>query len=665
LTLKIKKPQKRLPKNQNRKSLTPTKWQQKKILRPKRLNIFFETFHFAKLPQNAAVFFIIFTMFDSCSTTNHQLEKSNYMNKKLFLIGFSVMLTAVVFAQQIVDTINIKMPYLGSNGGSYILNWKLNDTKDKIYIYSYGHTEGQLLAASSEDVKEEKERFNAKTWGGKLLAIIIKDNIYETTTVPLVAETAINLPNKKTTVRTDGFFTTRNIPKGKNVYFIPSGSSGMMNLDPEFTSGNILKYHYSDLKKRFQYAPTIPTPVTNLLTVEIRGEGLIVALKNIKPVLVRKEAEFVYSGTTGFYTKSETLPLLGFDSVLDMKENSFVEKSDNITNGALVAWFACKNGDYNYFYYNEKLKESVVTKYSFDNAREIKVKNKEIFTKDFNDYGFLSIFGYAKKQDKNKKQYEKNEFDIIITGLDGKEISRKTVIFGDGDSYKNILFPLQVFYDDGKLKILNENAKNIFKVKYELLTYDINTGTITSEWANSDGELKKEVPKYYASDFLNGVNDYYTLGNKKVFIKNTTDYLKANDSNSPKVNAGFNVLIIDENYTALNFTKFTDVLKSKNGNEIISFQKILSNNNELVLLGSQGSSYYLTKVNGNGKISIERIKTPYEETAEPKLFFSYYGSDQSLIDENNRKLYLMNQYYRDKDNGVKVIEKIGITVVAF
>jgi len=304
-------------------------------------------------------------------------------------------------------------------------------------------------------------------------------------------------------------------------------------------------------------------------------------------------------------------------------------------------------------------------KYDFDNKREIKVKNQVIYNEDYKAYGFLSVFGYDKKQDKDKKQYAKEEFDIVITDLQGKEISRKTIKWGNGEAYKDILTPMKVFYKDGKLKIMNNHIQTFFKRYYEFLEYDMNTGEIKSYGLQDKDELTQDKAHSFVKNYLYETSADYKMGKNKVFIKTEQESSDSKAVNSPKIDVGFNVLVVDENYKPLGYSIFRDVLPQINGKEKISYQLVLDKENELVVLANQGSSYYLIKVDESGKVSAQRIKTSFETTSENKVYFGYSDLNPALVDVERRKIYIINQYYSQPGYQERILKEVGISVIGF
>lgn len=557
-------------------------------------------------------------------------------------------------AQQIKDTIRVKIPYIGQNGGAYSLGWSLNEKNDKLYLYTYSHINGYQLIASPEEIKEARNRYKDKSWFGRFIENATRLNGYQFAIMPVVAETRIKLSNKNKSNNIEVFHKMEDLPEGKNVYFI-EGNSGMISLgNIPFYAGSYLKYHYKSINNVFSHTPKIPNEVLKFLIVTNKGEGML-GIKNMKPIIERRKAEFIYDDVKGFYTKTEKLIEKDLSKYIDISQYSYISQSSNIQGEASVSWFTDNKNIFLYSYYDGKLKnDPEIRKYEFDNSREIKVLNQKIFNKDMTPYGFLSIFGYNKKQDKNKRKYDENEYDIIITDLEGKEVHRKLIRWGDKDNYKHSLRPLQIFYENGKLKIMN--VQGMFRLKYELLEYNIDEGILKKEEFSGIPDLKD-----YA--YLN--NATYSFGDKKVFIKNFEDNLDTKNIKSPKVNAGFKVLVIDNDYNIIDKSTFKDVLKSKNGKEEISYQKILLTEKELVLLANQGSSYYLIKINEEGKINAQRIKTPFEETSENKVYFGYNNLKPVLVDNENRLLYLLNQYYYIVGNDIRILDEVGISVVSF
>lgn len=566
-------------------------------------------------------------------------------------------------AQVVSDTIEVNVPYIGKNGGAHILGWNLAPDTKNIHLYAYSHTNGNQLVSTPEAIKEAKAKHDEKSWLGKLLENGIRENLYQFTIIPLVAEVKIDPKNKQKQVAKEWFHKVDDVPKDHRVYFVQG--SGVLDLGGSFVPGEVIPYHYKDLNLRFKQTPTFPKEILNFLHIEYKGEGAL-GLKNIAPHLVRKRAEFTYDNSKGFFTKTETTSILNYAEHPDLAGSNFIQESNNINKGVSVAWFANKDENtYTQMYFNDKENATKSTVYAFENSREIKVMNTKIFTQDFKGYGFLSIFGYHKRQNKKAKQYTENEFDIIITGIDGKEISRKLVTFGDKNAYKNILNPLQVFYHDGKLKILNLNFQSAFKKRYELLTYDIETGTLESGGMLEREPNTNEDAFRFANDFLYETDASYHFGKNKVFIKKVEGNLDPNNMQSAKVNIGFNVLVLNENYQPIGHNKFRDVIRQKNGKETPIFQIIHSSDKEMVILGNQGSSYYLIKIDEAGNVKTDRIQTPYELTAESLLYFGNNELKPALVDIENRKIYLMNQYYTKYGYNDKVISKIGISVVDF
>ena len=569
------------------------------------------------------------------------------------------------YAQQVQDTIKVKIPYIGQNGGAYSLGWSLDESKENIYLYTFSHVNGYQVISSEEEMKEGQKKYEDKSWWGKFLENATRGNNYKFAINPIVAETKINISDKKRRHEIQMFHNIDNVPEGKNVYFI-GGSSGMVDLGgSSFRAGSMIKDHQKDINKALRYTPKIPNIVLNFLTVAYKGDGIL-GLKNLRPFVERRKAEFLYDTTKGFHTKTEKIVEIDLQDYIDFKEYSYVEDSYNINKESVVAWFVNKKGEYLYLFYNGKTKEKPeLRKYDFDNKREIKVKNQVIYNEDYKAYGFLSVFGYDKKQDKDKKQYAKEEFDIVITDLQGKEISRKTIKWGNSEAYKDILTPMKVFYKDGKLKIMNNHIQTFFKRYYEFLEYDMNTGEIKSHGLQDKDELTQDKAHSFVKNYLYETSADYKMGKNKVFIKTEQESSDSKAVNSPKIDVGFNVLVVDENYKPLGYSIFRDVLPQINGKEKISYQLVLDKENELVVLANQGSSYYLIKVDELGKVSAQRIKTSFETTSENKVYFGYSDLNPALVDVERRKIYIINQYYSQPGYQERILKEVGISVIGF
>lgn len=567
---------------------------------------------------------------------------------------FSVMIMSSYFSssQVVTDTMRVKIPYIGKNGGAYSLGWNLSKDKKDIFLYTYSHINGHQLVASPEEMKDAKINYHNKSWWGKLIENATRTNHYQYAVMPIVLQTKINLADKQYKNDTEIFHKIENLPEGKNVYFIQG--SGVISLGSvPFYGGEYIKHHHKSINDVLPYTPKIPNEIMNFLDVEYKGEGAL-GLKNIRPVIIRKKAEFIYDDSRGFYTKTERILEKDFAQHSDLDGYTAIPETSEIEKKSNVVWLTDKKGLYISTYYNGETGLFDFRKYNFENSRELKVGNHKIFDDKMQSYGFLSIFGYDKKQDKNKRKYSEDEIDIVITDLEGREISRKLVKWGNKDTYKHLLNPLEVFYNNGKLTILN--IQGLFRLKYEHLEYDIDKGEMIIKESNGTPALKDYIYKY---------NKSYTFGDKKVYIKNIKDYLDDNNIQSPKVNAGFNIAVLDKDYNVINKDTFKNVLKKKNGDENIVYQKISSTEDELILLGYQGSSYYLIKIDKTGKIDAQRIKTPFENTSENKVYFGYNNLSPALVDEENRMIYLINQYYYTVDYNVRILDEVGITQVSF
>ena len=72
--------------------------------------------------------------------------------KKSFIL-LAAHLFVCSYAQQIQDTIKVKIPYIGQNGGAYSLGWSLDESKENIYLYTFSHVNGyQVISSEASQV---------------------------------------------------------------------------------------------------------------------------------------------------------------------------------------------------------------------------------------------------------------------------------------------------------------------------------------------------------------------------------------------------------------------------------------------------------------------------------------------------------------------------------
>ena len=88
----------------------------------------------------------------------------------------------------------------------------------------------------------------------------------------------------------------------------------------------------------------------------------------------------------------------------------------------------------------------------------------------------------------------------------------------------------------------------------------MNTGEIKSHGLQDKDELTQDKAHSFVKNYLYETSADYKMGKNKVFIKTEQESSDSKAVNSPKIDVGFNVLVVDENYKPLGYSVFRDVL---------------------------------------------------------------------------------------------------------
>ena len=579
--------------------------------------------------------------------------------KNFFLI---LLLSGICFStsygQKVIDTISYKVPYLGKEGGQHILNMKLDKAKNDIVLNIYSHHKGGQLISNPEAIAKAKQEHSEKGFFGKLLSASEQSNQYKHVVLPIVMESRINTETKKRDEKKMIFYTANDVPKGSNVYFVPG--SGITNITG-FPEGSILKHHYTDVNKVFSFFPELGTDILTFGHIEYTGEGLV-GIKNIKAKLVKKQAIFRYDPTKGFVTSAETINIANSSDLIKDSEANLVHKSDEISlGGRSVSWY--ENNKTNVFKllaYNVNTDENQVKEFDFENKRDVKIANKSIYDSTGKKVRFLSIFGFDKKQDKSKKLYQEQEFNIVITDVDGNVKYNKTIEYGDKKAYKNVLTPQFVLQkENGNLLFSNFNKKTLLKGTYEICELDISNNTITPK-TTYGYMLKIDGESGDTFSFLQDTDQFYKYGNGYIFIKNNE---QTELQTKKKYIEGYNITLTDENLNPVKIYK-NRIMKEKSKELPIKFFKIYEKDNEFVFLSRQGSAFTLTKINGT-EVKSSFINTPYYLTSDANYYFGFFNQEPFINDTESRTLYLIDEFYETRDYNSKLINRVGITKVSY
>lgn len=579
--------------------------------------------------------------------------------KNKILIGNLLLCSLFYNGQEVVDTINYKIPYLGKEGGQHIINMILDQDKNDIIINVYSNVKGGQLIANPEEIAKQKIEHNEKGFFGKMLSSLGQSNSYQYVVLPIAQENKININTKKKSVKEEIFYTVDGVPNDNKVYYVPS--SGIIDLGFRFNEGDILKHRYTDINKVFTTFPTLDSSLLKFGNIEFKGEGLL-GLKNLKPTIIKKEAKFEYDSTKGFVTspistvEGNSLELLG-----DAKA-TYLDDSKEIYKSKLYSWYYNEESqDYKLLIYDIDNASKKIETFNFENSRIPKILNKSVYDKTNKRVGFLSIFGFDKKQSKNNKIYSEQQFNFIFIDLDGNILFNKIIDYGDGKAYKNILKPTYIVKkDNGKINFTNINMQSLLKGNFELCELDLENSKLTS--TNQQNFILKLGDKFInVSDCFENYDEVIKLEKGYIFVKAMKE--KDLNSNIEKIK-GFNIVKTDDNFNLLEIFKSRETFP-RSETLPINFYVIEQKENELVLLDRQGSYAGITKISDGKDTKRALIKTPYMNFASLENYYGYFNQKPFLVDSKNRFLYLIDQFYIKVDVTINLIDKIGITKVSY
>lgn len=579
------------------------------------------------------------------------------MTKKIIypiILGFS----GFFCGQEIMDTISYKIPYLGKEGGQHIVNMNLDKNSDEIVINAYSNVKGGQLIANPKDIAEAKKEHGEKGFFGKMLSSIGQSNSYQYVVLPIAQENRINYNTKKKSNKEEIFYTADNVPAENNVYYIPS--IGMVDLSFRFNEGYILKHRYDVVGNVFTTFPKLGTVLLNFGNIEYKGEGII-GMKNLRPKIVEKQGKFDYNSTKGFVSDAISNEVADAIELIGDQQCKFISNSNNIYKTYTYSWYNNEEtNEYKLLVYDIKTKEKKILNFNFENSRDPKVLNKSIYDENNNKVGYLSIFGFDKRQDKKKKLYAEQQFNFVVTDLEGNILYNKLVDYGDGKSYKQILMPTYVVRrDNGNLYFPNINMQSIFKGNTEFCELDVANNTLTA--SNQQGLiLNVGDKKINVSRIFEDYDEVFKYNNGYVFLKS---YKESDPNTKVERIKGFDMTITDQNLIPrkvyVNKEDFPRVNTLP-----IKFYKIDQTGNNLVFIDRQGSYFGITKIE-NDIISHTAINTPYKNSASLENFYGYFNQEPFLLDKEKRMIYLVDQYYIKVDNSVNVIDRIGITKIRY
>ncbi len=584
------------------------------------------------------------------------------------ILGISVLLFSLsAYSQVVADTILYKIPYLGKDGGQHIVNMELDNTTKDIIVNVYSNVRGGQLVADPNDIAKAKEEHKEKSFFGKMLSSMAQSNSYNDVVLPIAQENRVNVVSKRNKSIDNIFYTSDNVDSNKKVYFVPS--SGMVDVGFRYNEGDILQHRYTDLNKVFTSFPKLDDVLMKFGNIEYKGEGLL-GLKNIKPIIMKKEGIFRYDPTKGFVSDAVSTPIANAIDLIEDPNFAYVNESSEIFKYKTFSWYQNEDGDqYKMLYYDIDTNAKKVLPFNFENNRTAKVLNKSIYDESNKRVGFLTIFGFDKKQDKKKKAFTETQFNFIITDLEGNLLYNEIIDYGDEKAYKQVLSPTYVIRkNNGNLLFGNVNMQSLLKGNFEVCELDMTKNTLTSN-GKQDLILKVGEGSMNVFDVLNKYDEVYKLNKNYVFIKNNVEAAATASTNSMipggknNLYKGFNIMVMDENLQPLKIFRSKDSF-AKDETRTISFYRINQNDNELLILDRQGSYFGLTKISDN---AIERalIKTPYMNSASPFDYYGYFNQKPFLVDEDNKALYLIDQYYIKLDNSINIIDRIGITKVNY
>ncbi|WP_378187317.1 hypothetical protein ACE939_03085 [Aquimarina sp. W85] len=565
--------------------------------------------------------------------------------------------------QGVKDSVLIDIPNIGSLGGAHLLNWALDTDDNSIYFYAYSHVKGSQIVSSTEELEAAKQEHDDKSFFGKMISNVATENTYQDTTIPVVLEGKIQSDDMSMLdTKRFLFHKVEALPNGKNVFFKPEDN--VMTITG-FEPGTMLDYHYSDLDKAFKYAPLLDKELLSLTELKVKGEGLL-GLKNIKPWITNKKAFFRYVPFKGYMSDTEEKDLINLKENPELEGYEFLRESDNSSGSNHIVWFAKTKDatDYKMVCYNEKSQKTTIQSFTFDTPRKPKVINKIVFDTELTPVGFVTIFGYHRKG-KKSETYLKTDFDAIYTDLEGTIKFQTKFSHGTEKKYKNVVSPLIIIDNgDGVLRFINNHQLSLAKSDFEVFTLNQAGEAVierTEPFSTMQGESTINYYKY-----LVGFDAIYMMGDHYVVRKNTTESKSVAVPNSsiPKttiLNTGFKYTVLDKDFTPV---RFGSVYSGQDQKSSFRHQVIEMTDDKMIVLSTRGGKYDLTTITAEA-IETIGLDTEYSDKASNTLYFGSYLKNFALVNEKNRELFILHQFYNTSQTNGKILDKVAIVKVGY
>ncbi len=590
------------------------------------------------------------------------------MKKIILLICFLISLNG--FSQQVIDTMLVKVPYIGKEGGAHLLKWNLDEDYSKIYLYFSSNLRGTQLVASDSEIQSWKDKQKDKTLIGKIISGILKENIYENTILPVVLEKVVSMDmHKEISSKSKFFHLVENVPNNNYVFF--RAGTGMVDLD--FSSfGKKVYNHYKSIGDVFYYTPKYNQNVLSYLSIKLKGDGML-GIKNIEPKVVLSEANFIYNPEKGYITSVTETDVFDLKSSSELINYEMAKVQEKPYKEFLASWFINKDDEskYKISIFNETNKQNKIINFEFKAPREIKVSNMVVMDKNLNKKGYVTIFGYNKEGKKLKDIYPENSFDLVYFDLEGNIKKQIKFNCGDEDHYKRVVSPIAIFEDtENNLTFLNSHIYSIFKADYEVFTLDLTSSNLIVQHSEPYSKNSSSAVLYNYYDYLNDYNKIIKIGDfyafekivsKDVDIPNST---ATNDFNKikEKKEVAVNYTVMDVNFK---INKIFSLPIAENEKVNTEMQTIENTNNDYVNIIRKGRFYYMLKINANKDITSFQIKNPYQNLSNPLLYFGCFTDKFVLINEKDRTLYLLNEIYDFRLENSKIIDKIGLLKISY
>jgi len=573
-------------------------------------------------------------------------------------------LSGTIASGQIIK--HVIIPVSGLGEGPYQLGWYRNANESEINFYLYGEVKAQLWAIGKQSFADLMNKHREKSKLGKLMNSFNINNFgYAPHTFTTVREIRLD-DNLKVKQDVNHLFHSSPF-YADTILHIGKFSGNIASLNSRGVDGlkdgeQFLKFNLRTYNNLFPDLPHIGDTLSTEVGIESENW-----LGNPKAphYLVRTIKRYQHDGVEpviyGFtiHPTKEKVSLL--NQIERLNGCTYIAESFNKGNGQYMPfWFLVNQTDkkdqrnYRLAVANARGNVVGITDFTTLFSRRPIILNKEVYGRNGQPVGFVSVFGYDHKAPKEIQGSESTAFDVIYLDQAGSLKWKTTIYHGDDKSYKNAIFPLQCYAKDDKLVFLNYRREGLLKTFFEVLSID--------ERGNKELVIGESKGKVFGNDspldFVYQADEIRQHGEDIWTIKAKSEGVYPQPTTYSQL---FVAQLDGESFHPKNRKVFT----IQTSRHKLRFTLLDDQGAELKYLVGAGAQYYILTLRKEKESTLVQLKSDLFNNAADQVRFSFSQVNVPLIDQESRVAYLIHQFYENQDVRFDGPSKLLITKVAY